>query len=179
MRKFVPLFALIALAAPFAMAADEKLPFITEAYMGNLTEVDLGQYAGNNAGNGDVKNFGWKMATDHTRANEELREVAKKNAVVLPDALDKEHQQMVDKLMKLKGAEFDKPYMRMMLQDHRQDIKLYESAVKNGKTPEIRAYATKQLPILRNHLATAEQVAAGVGVKSGGGGEGKASDKKR
>ena len=47
------------------------------------------------------------MATDHGRANEELKQLASQKGVALPTDLDRGHQGLYDKLAKLKGLGID------------------------------------------------------------------------
>src|SRR6185312_1533412 len=105
-----------------AMNQTNDKKFAMEAAMGGMAEVKKGQLAVEKASNPDVKAFGQKMVDDHTKANEELKEVASKESIDLPTSLDAKQQAMVDKLSKLSGAAFDKAYMKDMVKDHDTDV---------------------------------------------------------
>lgn len=55
-------------------------------------------------------------------------------------------------LAKKTGAEFDKEYVEMMVDDHESDVKLFEKAAKDAKDPEVRSFASAHLPTLQAHL---------------------------
>lgn len=52
------------------------------------------------------------------------------------------------------GAEFDRAYMNMTVSDHSKAIQLYQKAA-NSNDADIRAFAVKMLPALRQHHAQA------------------------
>ncbi|HLH08429.1 MAG TPA: DUF4142 domain-containing protein [Terriglobales bacterium] len=47
--------------------------FVTKAAEGGLAEVELGQLAQQKAESQQVKDFGQRMVTDHTKANDQLK----------------------------------------------------------------------------------------------------------
>jgi putative membrane protein len=138
-----------------ANVEDDVAEFMTEAASGGMMEVELGKTAEKSAGNQDVKSFGALMVKDHTKANAELKALAALKNITLPQVIGKEHQEKVNDLIKLKGAEFDKKYISMMVDDHKEDIKHFEKASK-FKDADISAFAKKTLPTLTIHLQSAE-----------------------
>jgi putative membrane protein len=136
---------------PMAPKWDDK-KFTKEAAIGGLTEVELGKLAQQKASSDAVKQFAQKMVDDHTKANEELKQVATKEGLEVPDAPDKKNQSRIDKLAKLSGPDFDKAYIKDQLKDHKQDIKKFEGESKNGTVPGVKDFATKTLPTLEQHL---------------------------
>ena len=87
-----------------------------------MAEVELGQLAEQNGQSQEVKDFGKRMVTDHSKANDELKQVAEKEDVTLPTTLDAKDQATKERLEKLHGAAFDKAYMHDMVMDHKADI---------------------------------------------------------
>ena len=85
-----------------------------------LAEVQLGKMATERAANADVKAFGQMMVKDHTQANNELKQLASQLKVQTPTELDQKHKELVDKLSKLQGSEFDREYMNAMVQGHQE-----------------------------------------------------------
>jgi putative membrane protein len=63
-----------------------------------------------------------------------------------------------DKLSKLSGADFDRQYMEMMVKDHVKDVKEFEEASTKAKDADVKAWAAKTLPTLREHLQMARDV---------------------
>jgi putative membrane protein len=132
--------------------------FTLKAGSGGLMEVQLGNLAQKNAQNPRVKAFGAMMVKDHSKANKELMTIAANKSISIPSALSAEHQKHVDEMAKLKGTDFDKHYMDMMTKDHREDVDLFEKAAKNLNDADLKAFASKTLPVLNMHLDSAKAI---------------------
>ena len=131
--------------------------FATKAAQGGMAEVKLGQLATERASNSAVKQFGQKMVDDHTKANDELKQLASKKGITLPTDIDAKDQATYDRLSKLNGAEFDRAYMADMVKDHRTDVSEFRRESEHGGDPDLKAFAGKTLPVLEQHLQMAEQ----------------------
>ena len=133
--------------------------FIEKAGTGGQAEVEMGQLGVKKATNGQVKSFAKRMVTDHTKANQELLAAAKGKGEV-PAARDMAHKAMMDKFEHQEaGKEFDRDYMEQMVNDHKEDVDLFERAADDTKLDaELRAYAKKTLPTLREHLTQAQAI---------------------
>lgn len=150
---------------------DDKT-FMKKAAEGGLAEVQLGQLAQQNGQSQDVKNFGQKMVTDHTRANDELKQVASQQGVTLPTDVSGKDKAEYDRLSKLNGDAFDKAYARMMVSDHRKDVGEFQREADSGSDPQVKNFASQTLPTLKEHLKIAEQMnssvkSEGKSIKSG------------
>jgi putative membrane protein len=132
--------------------------FVTEAAAGGLMEVKLGQLAVEHASSADVKKFAQRMVDDHGKANKVLMGVADKKGIKVSTDLPKKHQEKYDELAKLKGAEFDRAYMKLMVMDHEEDLKEFDKESKSGKDPDVRDFAAKTLPLIREHLTMAMDI---------------------
>ena len=146
-------------------AANPDHTFMMKAAQGGMAEVELGQLAKDKASSDAVKTFGQHMIDDHSKANDELKDLASKKNVTLPADVDAKDRTTKDRLSKLSGEAFDRAYMRDMVADHRKDIAEFEREANNGKDPDVKAWAAKTLPTLQNHLKMAEdterQIAGG------------------
>src|SRR4029077_12885151 len=134
--------------------ADEK--FVKEAAEGGMMEVELGKIAAEKAVNDKVKAFGRQMQEDHGKANEELKTLAANKGVQIPTALAGKHKSTVDRLSKLSNAEFDRQYMRTMIDDHKQVLQAFQREADKGKDPDIKQFASKYVPMIKNHLEMAQ-----------------------
>jgi putative membrane protein len=132
--------------------------FITEAAEGGMAEVEMGKLAASKAQNPEVRQFGQQMMSDHTRANNELRNLAAQKNVTLPTELNARHREGMDKLSKMSGAEFDREYMRMQVEDHEKTVSLFQNQADSGTDSDVRAFAAKTLPTLKTHLEQARNV---------------------
>jgi putative membrane protein len=132
--------------------------FAVEAANGGMAEVELGTLAQQKATNPDVKNFGAMMVTDHSKANAEMKQLAASKNITLPDSINNDEKKIKMDLMGKSGADFDKAYVKAMVDDHKEDIKAFEEAAKKVKYPEMQAFITKTLPVLKMHLASIEKI---------------------
>ncbi|MGN6615884.1 MAG: DUF4142 domain-containing protein [Ilyomonas sp.] len=132
--------------------------FAKKAAIGGMMEVQLGQMAAQKAASQRVKDFGQMMVDDHSKANDQLKALASQHNVQLPTALDNDHQKKVDNLTKKSGADFDKAYMSMMVDDHKKDIGEFQDAAKNTDDQALSNFATTTLPVLQKHLDSAQAI---------------------
>lgn len=141
--------------------------FVAEAASGGMAEVKLGQLAADQGNSDDVRKFGKRMVDDHSMANKQLLTLLDKKGMAAPKELSKKHQEAFNHLSKLKGPEFDRAYMKHMVEDHKEDVALFESMSKSGSDPDLKTFATKTLPTLQEHLKLAEQIYDKVGKEGG------------
>ena len=132
--------------------------FMTKAASGGVMEVQLGQIAQDQAQNQRVKDFGAMMVRDHGKANDELKSIASAKNVTLSDSLMPEHKKHVSEMRSKKGSAFDRAYMSMMVKDHQKDVQEFEKASNNISDGEVKAFATRTLPVLRTHLDSATAI---------------------
>jgi putative membrane protein len=100
-----------------ATASDKA--FMNKAAIGGMTEISLGKLAGEKGESKEVKEFGEKMVTDHTKIADNLKEVAGKLGVTLPEKIDATHQAKIDKMEKMSGTAFDSAYVNAMVTNRR------------------------------------------------------------
>src|SRR5689334_17759295 len=130
--------------------------FVMDAAMGGMEEVELGRIAAQKGTSDAVKQFGQRMVDDHSKANSDLMSIASSKGITLPTTLDEKHQKEVTKLSAMSGAEFDRAYSKMMLSDHNKDVSEFEKQSTKGTDPDLKAFASKTLPTLQEHLQLAK-----------------------
>jgi putative membrane protein len=133
--------------------ADVK--FLQKAAQDGLAEVELGQLAQQKAMRDEVRQFGKRMAEDHTKANEQLKAVASAHNVSIPSALDRRHEREMNKLSQLVGGDFDRAYMSRMVSDHRKDVRQFRKRANAKTQTDATRFAAATLPVLESHLAAA------------------------
>jgi putative membrane protein len=133
--------------------------FVKKAARGGLAEVELGQLAVQKASSEEVKKFGQRMVDDHSKANDELKQVAAQEHIDLPQDLSAKDKATKARLEKLSGEQFDKAYMTDMVKDHQKDVAEFEHESKTAKVPAVKSFAQQTLPTLREHLKEAEKIA--------------------
>lgn len=148
-------------ADPASDAKSNKLSsgdtsFLKDAATGGMMEVELGKLATEKARSEKVKAFGRQMQDDHGKANDELKQLATNKGVELPTSLGVKQKLSVERLSKLSGEDFDRQYMKTMIDDHKTDVKDFEKEASKAKDPDVKAFANKTLPTLKTHLQMAE-----------------------
>jgi putative membrane protein len=146
-----------------AGATGADATFVKKAADGGMAEVSLAKLAQEKASSSDVKSFAAKLEKDHTKANDELKEVASKKGITLPTEPSKNHQAMHDRLSKLSGAEFDKAYVTAMLDDHQKDVREFQRVASGSGDPDVKAFASKTLPTLKDHLQQVQELSKNMG----------------
>ena len=147
--------------APAKANPDEK--FVMEAAKGGMAEVELGKLAVEKASAPEVKNFGQRMVDDHGKASDELKSLAEKKSIHVAAEIDAKDKALRDRLTKLSGEAFDRAYMTAMLDDHRKDVNAFRIEGRAGKDPDVKAWASKTLPTLQEHLKMAQDANRTVG----------------
>jgi putative membrane protein len=129
--------------------------FITEAMQGDNAEVAIGQLAQAQGTSQKVKDFGRLLVADHGSHKEEVKTLAATAGVVVTDEPSAEGKANLEKLKALSGAEFDKQFKAMMIEDHTKDIAKYERQTASSDA-STAALAQKTLLTLRKHLDAAK-----------------------
>lgn len=134
--------------------------FLKVAASSSLMEVELGKLAQQKGVSARVKETGAMMVRDHTKANQELMQVAARLGFQIPQELLQKHRRHVAHLDQLSGAEFDRSYARMLVAAHREDVDEFEDHAKKAADASVRAFAAQQLPLLQAHLKHAQELRA-------------------
>ena len=148
--------------------------WVEDRLEGGMREVKLGELASQNAQSADVKAFGRMMVQDHTKSGEELKQIASKHNITAPADAGEDNREAIERLSKLKGAEFDREYMNMMVEDHEKTMDALEERLdnqgdeqnpryspkqsENAIENELNQWAAKAAPTVRKHLERARQI---------------------
>ena len=132
--------------------------FVRKAAEANLAEVELGKLAAERASSPQVKQFGQRMVDDHTKANDQLKQVASEEGITLPDKLSAKDEATKARLEKLSGDQFDHAYMLNMVRDHTQDVSEFRTESKTAKDSSVKNFAQQTLPTLEDHLKEAKSI---------------------
>ncbi|HVF29007.1 MAG TPA: DUF4142 domain-containing protein, partial [Pyrinomonadaceae bacterium] len=109
-----------------------------------------------------IKQFGERLVQDHTKANEELTTLAGAKGITLPKELNAKHKAMVAKMSAMSGAGFDRAFAKEMQKDHKKDISVFQKQADKGTDAELKAFAAKTLPTLREHAQMVNQMNTGM-----------------
>ncbi|MDQ2721267.1 MAG: DUF4142 domain-containing protein [Bacteroidota bacterium] len=132
--------------------------FANEAAAGGMMEVQLGNIAVKNGASQSVKDFGQMMVDDHTKVNNQMKDLAGKKNITLPSTVTDKQQKEIDNLSKKTGADFDKAYVNMMVDDHKNDIAAFKKAGNKVNDADFKSFITNALPTLQKHLDAIENI---------------------
>ncbi|QKS81776.1 DUF4142 domain-containing protein [Pseudomonas bijieensis] len=139
--------------------------FVDNAAAGGIAEIETSKLALEKSASADVKTFAEKMISDHTKANEELKALAKKHDIEVPDdtTLVKKAK---EKILDLRDESFDAAYANNQVKAHEETIALFKKEAetvtddKKAGNTELKAFAQKMLPDLEHHLEGAKKLQA-------------------
>jgi putative membrane protein len=135
--------------------------FLKEVNGANLSEIAYNPTVQKRASSKNVREFALKMVADHGKANKELVKLAASKGVKLPYKIPDEEQAVIDRLGQENGSQFDKAYQHEMIRDHTADIGEFEREISLGRDASIKAWAMKNLPVLKMHLEMAKKMTNG------------------
>ncbi|CAB5105324.1 hypothetical protein IST4116A_03604 [Burkholderia cenocepacia] len=132
--------------------------FVDKAGMIGKVERQAGQLALDRSSNADVKAFARKMVDDHARIADELRHIGAQKGVPVQTRMLVDPE--VTALRAKDGRAFDAAYVALAgPRAHEAAVRLYETEAKEGRDPQLRAFAARTLPMLNAHLSAARQLA--------------------
>ena len=123
-----------------------------------MAEVKMAELASERATRADIKDVAKTIINDHQNANSQVKSLAGQRGIALPDSASESKRRRYDDLRDERGADFDKQYVNRMIDDHEDDIDMFEDAIEDVRDPEVRNFAQNTLPRLRNHLEMLRQV---------------------
>lgn len=132
--------------------------FVKKAAKGGLAEVQMGRLAVQKGASPEVKAFGNQMIRDHSKANEQLSSLAASKGVKLPDSKSFSEDVSMAHLKMLSGKSFDEAYIKMMVDDHKEDVADFQKAAQYSQDPDVKQFASKTLPTLQGHLSKIEKI---------------------
>ncbi len=140
--------------------ADADRDFVEEMLADGTAEVELGRLVQQKSKNSEVRKFAAMLIEDHTKAGAELTEVATTaNIVPRADAGDRDaDNDLRERLGKLSGAEFDREYIKAMIDDHEKHVDEAEDQADDATNDHVKQWAAKALPTLKKHLEQARQI---------------------
>ena len=145
------------LSAALQASAYDDRDFLKHAAQSGQAEVVASKLAETRSASPEVKAFAQAMVADHTKVNEELKALAAKKQVDLPDDPSFPQQTKLKTLSTGDAAKFDERYAKQFgIAAHKDTLRLFEKAAAKAEDPEVKAWAAKTLPALKHHLEMAQ-----------------------
>jgi putative membrane protein len=132
---------------------------VQAALQGGAAEVELGQLAVQKAQSEDVRQFGQKMIDDHTKMGDQMKDVAKKEGISIPNGVPAKDKELEAKLKSLSGDSFDNAYIKAMLKDHQHDLSEFKREANLGNDTSIKDAASQGRELISQHLKMVEDIA--------------------
>jgi putative membrane protein len=137
----------------------KDMKFIMVAHSSTMLEIEASRLALQSASNQAVKDYAQMMIDHHTMSGQEMKQMLSTKGVTIPESamLDR-YRSKLEMLQGLQGADFDKAYMRIMVDAHEEDLDEYEDETTDARDADIRAFTVKMMPILRTHYTKAREI---------------------
>lgn len=166
MKFFNTLIVLFALTMTVLVFADSKentfnsdLVFVKKTAYGGMAEVEFGKLAEKKSSNSEIKSYGGKLVNDHNAVNNELKSIVSKKGIEFPNDMGEKHKEFYQSLeSENDDAKFDRVFIQHMIHNHKGKIHSFNVEAKVSADKELRDFAKKTLPVLEDHLKTAEEI---------------------
>ncbi|MCY0915078.1 DUF4142 domain-containing protein [Massilia antarctica] len=138
-------------------SADRKI--VTDLAMANMAEIEVARTAQGKSQDDQVKKYAQQMIDDHTKALNEVQQLAQTKGITLPATLDRAHKAKADKLAALSGDAFDRAYMAQAgVAEHKKTHGMLTRAQARAKDADVKALVTRLTPTVEQHLNAAQEL---------------------
>ena len=163
LRNSFVLFVCCAIGA-FSAPRSSKLSSADKSFMNkaadyDMIETNVGQMAESRAAKTDVRDFAKTLADDHSRAYGELLQLANTEGDKVPRGIDIRRDRAAAQLSHLTGARFDRAFLSDEIASHEKAIAAFRREAAHGSNPEVKAMASRTIPVLEKHLQSDRQLA--------------------
>lgn len=143
----------LTVVAPRSVSADtnDDKKFLATAAQSDVNEIKLSQLAEQKASNPAVKKFAAHMVAEHEKMTASMKPFAQNWGLSAPTDLDEDHKKEYAKLSGLSGADFDKDYMSIMVDDHAKALDLFTDEAKNTQDAKFKAAVLKGKTMVAAH----------------------------
>lgn len=137
---------------------DEKsTDFLVRAANNAMTDIEMARIGTQQLTMQPIKDFASTLGTEHKNLGEQIKSLASKKNITLPATVSTEAQKEIDKLAgKEDKKNYDKLFVKEMIDRHQECIRLYEDAAKDAADVDIKTFANNSLVKLRMHLDSAK-----------------------
>jgi putative membrane protein len=143
---------LCAALASANLSSDDK-NFLSTAADSGLAQLELAKLALEKSNRPDVKMYAHQVVSDYQKANQDLRQLAEQKKVPFPSNVTLKDKAEKARLELLSGDQFDDAYITAAMDHGAQNMKTYRNESAQGLDSDVRQFASKNLPIVREHLA--------------------------
>jgi putative membrane protein len=133
---------------------------LTKLHDTNLMEIEAAKLAKDNAASDGVKDYADKLQSDHEKADDDVKSLAKEERVQLATKLsaDSDGAAMLQRLRNVRGADFDRQFLDMMVTDHDKAISMVKAWQAEAQDKKVRSLLEDLLPTLEKHRDQARKL---------------------
>ena len=140
--------------------------FVMAAAQSDQYEILVARVAITQSRDPRVVSFAQMMIRDYTHMTGDLRAAAQASRLPPPDAgMSGDQASMLSSLQSLRGAGFDKTYLRQQMLAHTQALAVEDNFATAGANPKLRKTARSSLLVIEEHLKMAHQLSAGMDIQ--------------
>lgn len=132
--------------------------FVAEAASAAMLQLRLSEAASEKAVSPEVKELAQRMQEDHQRILTDLQDMSGQSMFVLPQELGNSHQKVYDDVTERSGIGFDLSYVKEVNKQHDNLLDRYSDIADNGNDMEVKVFASKQLPLIRQHIELTDKI---------------------
>lgn len=153
LKLFLIVFTLVtsSLSSYAQKALSNSTKFLQEAATMGMNAEALGNLGQKQLENPETKAYALEVLNIQVAANAQLKTLAKKKKVKLPEPMSIPVNSMQTRI---DTSDFDKSFLEMIIEDQKKAITLYESAAKYADR-DVKSYASKYLIIYKRNVETA------------------------
>jgi putative membrane protein len=135
-----------------------QIAFLVEALRTSLAEARMGELATQQSYDSEVRDYATELKKDHTAHAIEIERLLEPLDVTIPTEPSAAALSQLAALTRLSGEEFDAAFVQMMIWTHTEAIEKYGAQTHANPDRSLHDFATRSLPMLREHLARAESL---------------------
>ena len=151
------------------LSADD-VKIVAHVHHVNVMEQDMGKQA-KIKGTAAVKRYGEMLVKEHGNADKELAAMTKKKGLAKIPAVKPEteaekqemketHDKMVQ-VARLKGADFDRAYLQMMVEGHEKELAKSDELINKATDPDLKTMLEARKSTLTRHADAAKELQKG------------------
>jgi putative membrane protein len=144
---------------PGGLARDDRTVAMQAAGAG-LYEVAAARLATSRTAAAGVRAYADMLVQHHGASHAELGSLLAARGVAVPAVLPPQFDARLAALAGVPAPRFDAQFVQLTgVQDHQAQITLFEHASRTVQDPALRGWFARQLPVLRQHLQAAQDLA--------------------
>jgi putative membrane protein len=136
--------------------------FITKAAESAVTDAALARLGAAKATTRQVKVFAQRLAQGHSALTRDIAALARSKSVDLGEPPADTRRVGAD-LAPLSGPAFDRAFVAAIVKAHEAAVSLFEGESRDGRDADVKDWAARQLPAIRDQLARAQALRPNAG----------------